>query len=568
MTYQTLYRKYRSQTFADLVGQEATRRALQGAIAGDRVAHAYLFAGTRGTGKTSAARLLAKALNCLQRAPGSAEPCNQCESCRQIQNGTALDLIEIDAASNRGIDEIRDLREKVNLAPALGRRKIYIVDEAHMLTPEAFNALLKTLEEPPPHVVFVLCTTEAQKVPATVVGRCQQFNFRRFNDEQISGRLQHVARLEGIQVEPAALSLMAKVAQGSMRDAIGLLDQLVPVAGETITGTATRDLLGLADPRQVEHIFDLVLSGRATEALTGLARVYEAGGELRQLVRGLMERCRDLLLQAIESCDEDRRGWLSSALDTLLHLDGEVRRHGEPRFLVEAALVRLAANAAPGGSPAGGGTAAGVEPVTRVVAQSETATPPNPSRPPRPAAISEPAPGAGAPSPAEAAALGTVADTPSAAETVASATVAGGPASAPLSAPAPVSASSSSDALEGWRAVLEQLSPKMKAYFRDAQPAVSGSRLSLIFAYAFHHKMAQENAGEIASPVKAWLGEAATVEFLLQDAKAPLVRAAAEKAAQSPEDDPLVKAAIRELEGKVLRVKQIPGARAASKPEL
>ncbi len=551
MTYQTLYRKYRSQTFADLVGQEATRRALQGAIAGDRVAHAYLFAGTRGTGKTSAARLLAKALNCLQRAPGSAEPCNQCESCRQIQNGTALDLIEIDAASNRGIDEIRDLREKVNLAPALGRRKIYIVDEAHMLTPEAFNALLKTLEEPPPHVVFVLCTTEAQKVPATVVGRCQQFNFRRFNDEQITGRLQHVAQLEGIQVEPAALSLMAKVAQGSMRDAIGLLDQLVPVAGEKITGTAARDLLGLADPRQVERIFDLVLAGRASEALTELGRVYEAGGELRQLVRGLMERCRDLLLLAIERREEGRRAWLSSALDSLLHLDGEVRRHGEPRFLVEAALVRLAANAAPGGSLAADGTAAGVEPMTQVVAQSETTTP-NPSPLPGPAAISEPVPVAGAPSPREAAPP----------------TPAGSPAPAPQSAPAPVGAKSSSDAVEGWQGVLEQLSPKMKAYFRDAQPAVSGSRLSLTFAYAFHHKMAQENAGEIAPPVRAWLGEGATVEFLLQDAKAPAVRTAAATGAQSPEDDPLVKAAIRELEGKVLRVKQMPGPRAGSKSEL
>jgi len=551
VTYQTLYRKYRSQTFADLVGQEATRRALQGAIAGDRVAHAYLFAGTRGTGKTSAARLLAKALNCLQRAPGSAEPCNQCESCRQIQNGTALDLIEIDAASNRGIDEIRDLREKVNLAPALGRRKIYIVDEAHMLTPEAFNALLKTLEEPPPHVVFVLCTTEAQKVPATVVGRCQQFNFRRFNDEQITGRLQHVAQLEGIQVEPAALSLMAKVAQGSMRDAIGLLDQLVPVAGEKITGTAARDLLGLADPRQVERIFDLVLAGRASEALTELGRVYEAGGELRQLVRGLMERCRDLLLLAIERREEGRRAWLSSALDSLLHLDGEVRRHGEPRFLVEAALVRLAANAAPGGSLAADGTAAGVEPMTQVVAQSETTTP-NPSPLPGPAAISEPVPVAGAPSPREAAPP----------------TPAGSPAPAPQSAPAPVGAKSSSDAVEGWQGVLEQLSPKMKAYFRDAQPAVSGSRLSLTFAYAFHHKMAQENAGEIAPPVRAWLGEGATVEFLLQDAKAPAVRTAAATGAQSPEDDPLVKAAIRELEGKVLRVKQMPGPRAGSKSEL
>src|SRR2546429_1558423 len=211
--YQSLYRKYRSQTFADLVGQDAASRALQGAIIGGRVAHAYLFSGSRGTGKTSAARLLAKAVNCTGRKTDSAEPCNRCQSCIEMTAGSALDLIEIDAASNRGIDEIRDLREKVNLAPALGRRKVYIIDEAHMLTTEAFNALLKTLEEPPEHVVFILCTTEANKVPLTVLGRCQQFVFRRFNDEQIVGHLTRVAASKGIAAEPEALGLVAHVPQ-------------------------------------------------------------------------------------------------------------------------------------------------------------------------------------------------------------------------------------------------------------------------------------------------------------------------------------------------------------------
>src|ERR671922_1809398 len=205
--YQSLYRKYRSQTFADLVGQDASSRALQGAIMSSRVAHAYLFSGSRGTGKTSAARLLAKSLNCTGRARDTAEPCNRCESCLQVAAGAALDLIEIDAASNRGIDEIRDLREKVNLAPALGRKKVYIIDEAHMLTGEAFNALLKTLEEPPEHVVFILCTTEAAKVPLTVLGRCQQFVFRRFTEEQIAARLRHIAALEEVEVDEDALHL-------------------------------------------------------------------------------------------------------------------------------------------------------------------------------------------------------------------------------------------------------------------------------------------------------------------------------------------------------------------------
>src|SRR5213078_682228 len=184
--YQSLYRKYRSQTFADLVGQDASSRALQGAIVSGRVAHAYLFSGSRGTGKTSAARLLAKALNCTGRARDSAEPCNRCQSCVEMTAGSALDL-----------------REKVNLAPALGPYKVYIIDEAHMLTEPAFNALLKTLEEPPAHVVFVLCTTDAQKIPLTVIGRCQQFVFRRHSEEQIVGRLTHIAKTEKVQVDAA-----------------------------------------------------------------------------------------------------------------------------------------------------------------------------------------------------------------------------------------------------------------------------------------------------------------------------------------------------------------------------
>src|SRR5262249_974883 len=194
--YQSLYRKYRSQTFADLVGQDATSRALQGAIVSGRVSHAYLFSGSRGTGKTSAARLLAKSLNCTGRPRTSAEPCNHCDSCLEVLAGSALDLIEIDAASNRGIDDVRDLPEKVNLARARGPYKVYIIDEAHGLTNDAFNALLKTLEEPPPHAVFVMCTTDVQKMPLTVIGRCQHFVFRRHSEEHITSRLSHIASLE------------------------------------------------------------------------------------------------------------------------------------------------------------------------------------------------------------------------------------------------------------------------------------------------------------------------------------------------------------------------------------
>ena len=339
--YQSLYRKYRSQTFGDLVGQDAASRALQGAIISGRVAHAYLFSGSRGTGKTSAARLLAKAINCTGRSRDSAEPCNRCQSCLEMTAGSALDLIEIDAASNRGIDEIRDLREKVNLAPALGPFKVYIIDEAHMLTEPAFNALLKTLEEPPAHVVFILCTTDAQKIPLTVIGRCQQFVFRRHSEEQIVSRLSYIASAEKVSVDPDAMALIARTAQGSMRDAVGLLDQLVPLAMGPISLDGARSLLGIADPRLLDSLLDNVLAGQAAEALAELNRVYAAGAELRQVVRGMMEGCRDRLVAALSRQDNVTARRLSGVLDALLHLDGEVRRHAEPRFLVEATLARL-----------------------------------------------------------------------------------------------------------------------------------------------------------------------------------------------------------------------------------
>jgi len=244
--------------------------------------------------------LLAKALNCSGRAQGSAEPCNKCQSCLETTAGSALDLIEIDAASNRGIDEIRDLREKVNLAPALGPFKVYIIDEAHMLTEPAFNALLKTLEEPPPHVVFVLCTTDAQKIPLTVIGRCQQFVFRRHSEEQIVSRLTHIAQAEEVNVDAEAMQLIARTAQGSMRDAVGLLDQLVPLATGPITLEGARSLLGIADPRLLDSLLDDVLVGRAAEALEELNRVYSAGAELRQVVRGLMEGCQRISTKAFK----------------------------------------------------------------------------------------------------------------------------------------------------------------------------------------------------------------------------------------------------------------------------
>src|SRR5918911_448970 len=247
VAYQTLYLKYRSQTFSDLVGQDAIARTLQNAVSEGRVAHAYLFSGVRGTGKTSTARILAKAINCLNRQ--GAEPCGSCSACLEIGSGAAVDLVEIDAASNRGIDEIRDLRERVKYLPASLKMKVYIIDEAHMLTSEAFNALLKTLEEPPAHVLFVLATTEPHKIPLTVASRCQRFDFRRIDTPTIASRLARIVSSEGVAVEPAVLQLLARLARGSMRDAITILDQLMgQSASGSLTVGAVQELLGMADP--------------------------------------------------------------------------------------------------------------------------------------------------------------------------------------------------------------------------------------------------------------------------------------------------------------------------------
>jgi len=534
--YQSLYRKYRSQTFADLVGQDAASRALQGAIIGGRVSHAYLFSGSRGTGKTSAARLLAKAINCTGRARDSAEPCNKCQSCLEMTAGSALDLIEIDAASNRGIDEIRDLREKVNLAPALGPFKVYIIDEAHMLTEPAFNALLKTLEEPPGHVVFVLCTTDAQKIPLTVIGRCQQFVFRRHSEDQIVSRLTHIALAEKVQVDAEAMGLIARTAQGSMRDAVGLLDQLVPLAAGPISLEGARSLLGIADPRLLDSLLDHVLDGRAAEALEELNRVYSAGAELRQVVRGLLEGCRDRLVSALSRHDRATARRLSAVLDALLHLDGEVRRHAEPRFLVEATLARLAVEV--------GLVEQGITPPPAM--QEQTSPPGSALR----AVPTSPQGGevAGQTSP-PGSALRAVPTSPQGGE-VAEET------SPPGSALRAVPTSPLSGEVSGWAEVLEKLSRTVRAAYLDAQPEVDGSTLVLWFRYGFHHQKAQDQSAQLLPLVRAWLGDQVKVEFKLREAAAESSRPAG-NAPASAEDDPFVREVVRRFDGRVTRVKEV-----------
>jgi DNA polymerase-3 subunit gamma/tau len=289
-----LYRKWRPRTFAEVAGQEHVATTLRNALNTNRVAHAYLFAGPRGTGKTSTGRLLGKALNCTNRQDG--EPCNQCESCLDYLAGRALDLIELDAASNRGIDEIRSLRDKVAFAPGAGAYKVYLIDEVHMLTDAAFNALLKTLEEPPPHVVFILATTEAHKLPATIISRSQRFDFRRIPLAAAVGRLKTIADGEGITAEPAALDLIARTATGSLRDGTNLLDQLATSYGNDLTVEHVRAGLGLIGDERAGRLARLALQGDLAGGLTLIASVRDDGLDLRQFQREIIDELRDLLM--------------------------------------------------------------------------------------------------------------------------------------------------------------------------------------------------------------------------------------------------------------------------------
>jgi DNA polymerase-3 subunit gamma/tau len=295
MASQALYRKWRSQKFNEVIGQEHVTQTLINALQLGRVGHAYLFTGPRGTGKTSTARLLAKAVNCLHEEMAQ-RPCNRCTICKAVTEGRLLDLIEIDAASNTGVDDIRDLRDKVSFRPSEARIKFYIIDEVHMLSNSAFNALLKTLEEPPAHVIFVLATTEPEKIPATITSRCQRFDFKRISVEDVVGRLAFILEQEGLKAEPAALEYVARQGSGSMRDAISLLDQLTAYGGEEITLDRVQSVLGAVTSQTVVELVDALVARNVAQGIDIINQVVNDGIDPRQFGREIVEHLRAVML--------------------------------------------------------------------------------------------------------------------------------------------------------------------------------------------------------------------------------------------------------------------------------
>lgn len=361
MSYMALYRVWRPQTFSEMVGQKHIKQTLQNALSKRQFSHAYLFSGPRGTGKTSAAKILAKAINC-EGGP-AAEPCNECTACRQITEGSLMDVVEIDAASNRGVEEIREIRDKIKYAPSGVRYKVYIIDEVHMLTTEAFNALLKTLEEPPAHAVFVLATTEPHKLPATIISRCQRFDFRRIQSEDIVERLAAICESNSVTFEERALQMIARMAEGGLRDATSLLDQAIAMGGERITEEDVLAIAGGVSQTAYAELTQLIAEHQAADCLLWLEAMLERGKSPEKVMDDLIRFYRDLLIirtipdgpltQEMFWLDADYKKWVIQqpstsffqAVELLNKLQNEMKWSSRPQIMLEIALIRLCQHA-------------------------------------------------------------------------------------------------------------------------------------------------------------------------------------------------------------------------------
>ncbi len=404
MSYKVIARKYRPQTFTEIVGQQHVTQTLANAIKSNRVAHAYIFSGVRGVGKTTTARILAKALNCV-KGP-TAEPDNTCDSCREISAGTSLDVLEIDAASNRGIDQIRELREMVRYAPASSRYKVVILDEAHQLTDEASNALLKTLEEPPERVVFILATTRSEDLVDTIKSRAQLFNFRSLTFKEIAGEIERVAKSENLKIDPGAVAVLARAAEGSLRDGLSLLEQAIAYSGDEITDTQVRELLGVVAESVLDELVEAIATQSAERALSLVHRLITDGQNLQHFCREAIRHFRNLLVARVCGADSDlvtappderprlaeqaarfTEEDLTRFFQILLATDDDLRRKPDPRLHLELGLLKLvnAQRLAPleeiladlrGDSPRAVGTSSAPRSIPpRAVSSSQSASP-------------------------------------------------------------------------------------------------------------------------------------------------------------------------------------------------
>jgi DNA polymerase-3 subunit gamma/tau len=552
MSYLVLARKWRPAGFDDLVGQEPIMRVLKNAVSQGKIAHAYLFSGPRGVGKTSSARILAKALNCAEGP--TPVPCGRCSSCTAIADGSSVDVIEIDGASNNSVDDIRDLRDRVKYAPSSGRYKVYIIDEVHMLSGSAFNALLKTLEEPPGHVIFVLATTEMKKIPATVVSRCQHMPFRRIPTSVIKARLAQIAGAEGIGISSQAMGLVARAAEGSMRDSLTILDQLSSFSTD-ISEDDVKSLLGIADFGMLAKVARAVVGGDREGVLSAIEVLSEQGADIRSFAKELVRFFRDLLVASImrqpddlldmggdemtvvrDIISETSEDQLSLMLSEVVRAEADVRQSSSPRVALEMALIRTS-------------FLSGMRPITEVIERiarqggGRPQTRPEPQRTTSGASVRESKPAQPAP---EEKAVESIPEPEAAADP--------DPGAPPVPGPAATGSEvqAEENIAEVWETTVKRLPPPLASKLSQAKIEFAKDEISVVLhgGQALFHESIGENLKAIERIVSEEAGRAVGVKLVTSGKKGVKKKDVKAQVMEAP----LIKEALELFEGRIVDV--------------